>query len=111
MSTSNQIAVDREKGNFHFETDYAYDAGVGLSEDVVKYVSGVKDEESWLLDFRLKALAAFEGKPLPTVRFPRGGTSPTQCFRGPATHPGARWAPPPRSIISPMRKSAHGQEH
>lgn len=66
MSTSNQIAVDREKGNFHFETDYAYDAGVGLSEDVVKYVSGVKDEESWLLDFRLKALAAFEGKPLPT---------------------------------------------
>lgn len=66
MSTSNQIDVDREKGNFHFETDYAYDAGVGLSEDVVKYVSGVKDEESWLLDFRLKALAAFEGKPLPT---------------------------------------------
>ena len=66
MSTSNQIAVDREKGNFHFETDYAYDAGVGLSEDVVKYVSGVKDEEPWLLDFRLKALAAFEGKPLPT---------------------------------------------
>ena len=66
MSTSNQIDVDREKGNFHFETDYAYDAGVGLSEEVVKYISGVKEEEPWLLDFRLKALGAFEGKPLPT---------------------------------------------
>ena len=66
MSTSNQIDVDREKGNFHFDTDYAYDAGVGLSEEVVKYVSGVKEEEPWLLDFRLKALGAFEGKPLPT---------------------------------------------
>tara|TARA_B100000945_G_scaffold315660_1_gene315190 strand:- start:15 stop:1421 length:1407 start_codon:yes stop_codon:yes gene_type:complete len=66
MSTSNQIDIDREKGNFHFDTDYAYDAGVGLSEEVVKYVSGVKEEEPWLLDFRLKALGAFEGKPLPT---------------------------------------------
>mgnify|MGYP001435887930 FL=1 len=66
MSTSNQIDVDREKGNFHFDTDYAYDAGVGLSEEVVKYISGVKEEEPWLLDFRLKALGAFEGKPLPT---------------------------------------------
>ena len=45
MSTSNQIDVDREKGNFHFETDYAYDAGVGLSEEVVKYISGVKEED------------------------------------------------------------------
>ena len=66
MSTSNQIDVDREKGNFHFDTDYAYDAWVGLSEEVVKYISGVKEEEPWLLDFRLKALGAFEGKPLPT---------------------------------------------
>ena len=66
MSTSNQIDIDREKGNFHFDTDYAYDAGVGLSEEVVKYISGVKEEEPWLLDFRLKALGAFEGKPLPT---------------------------------------------
>ncbi|HAE12411.1 MAG TPA: Fe-S cluster assembly protein SufB [Opitutae bacterium] len=66
MSTSNQIDVDREKGNFHFDTDYAYDAGVGLSEEAVKYISGVKEEEPWLLDFRLKALGAFEGKPLPT---------------------------------------------
>jgi Fe-S cluster assembly protein SufB len=66
MTTKNKIDIDREKGNFHFDTSYAFDAGVGLSEKVVRYISEVKEEEPWLLDFRLKALTAFEGKPMPT---------------------------------------------
>ncbi len=66
MIQTKQIDVDREKGNFHYETSYAYDAGVGLSEEVVNYVSGVKEEDEWIRDFRLKALGIFEKKPLPT---------------------------------------------
>ena len=66
MTTESKIDIDREKGNFHFDTSYAFDAGVGLSENVVRYISEVKEEEKWVLDFRLKALTAFENKPMPT---------------------------------------------
>ena len=61
------IEVDREKGNFHYPTSkYAFDAGVGLSDDVIKYISDVKNEQDWILDFRLKAHSVFKKKPMPT---------------------------------------------
>ena len=66
MINPNPIEIDREKGNFHYNTDYEFDAGVGLSEDVVKYISDVKGEDEWLKDFRLKALNTFEKKRMPT---------------------------------------------
>ena len=66
MIQPKEIDVDTEKGNFHYETDYEFDAGIGLSEDVVRYVSEVKDEDEWIRDFRLKGLETFEKKPLPT---------------------------------------------
>ena len=45
MTSESKIDIDREKGNFHFDTSYAFDAGVGLSENVVRYISEVKEEE------------------------------------------------------------------
>lgn len=66
MINPNPIEVDREKGNFHYNTEYEFDAGVGLSEDVVKYISDVKGEDNWIKDFRLKALKSFEKKRMPT---------------------------------------------
>ena len=66
MISTNEINVDRDKGDFHYETNYAFDAGIGLNEEVVKYISEVKNEEEWILDFRLKALSTFLRKPLPT---------------------------------------------
>ena len=51
-----QLEVDRDKGDFHYETDYEYDAGIGLNEDVVRYISEVKEEEEWVREYRLKAL-------------------------------------------------------
>jgi Fe-S cluster assembly protein SufB len=66
MISPNDIQIDRNKGDFHYETDYEFDAGVGLSEDVVRYISNIKSEEKWLLDFRLRALSIFERKPMPT---------------------------------------------
>ena len=41
MTQSAQLEIDREKGNFRYDTDYEYDAGVGLNEDVVRYISEV----------------------------------------------------------------------
>ncbi len=61
-----ELNLDRSVGDFSFAEDYAYDAGVGLNEDVVKYISGVKREDPWILEFRLKALKAFESMKNPT---------------------------------------------
>ena len=67
MIKPSNIEIDREKGNFHYPTSsYAFDAGIGLSAEVVKYISEVKNEENWVLDHRLKALSIFEKKPMPT---------------------------------------------
>ena len=66
MIQPKQFDVDREKGNFHYDTAYEYDAGVGLSEKVVRYISEVKEEDEWIRDFRLKSLGIFEKKRLPT---------------------------------------------
>ena len=38
----------------------------GLSEDVVRDISGRKSEPEWMLDLRLKGLRLFDRKPLPT---------------------------------------------
>jgi Fe-S cluster assembly protein SufB len=37
----------------------------GLTEDVVRNISGLKNEPEWMLNMRLKALKLFERKPLP----------------------------------------------
>ena len=66
MIQATGIDVDRDKGDFHYETEYKYDAGTGLNEEVVRYVSGVKGEDGWIRDYRLKALDIFERKPMPT---------------------------------------------
>ena len=34
--------IDRDQGNFSYKEDYAYDAGVGLTEETVEYISKVK---------------------------------------------------------------------
>jgi len=38
----------------------------GLSADVVREISGIKDEPEWMTRFRLRALEIFERKPMPT---------------------------------------------
>ena len=66
MSTEAAIDIDREKGNFSYDTEYDYDAGIGLNEKVVNYIADVKEEDDWVRTFRLKALDVFNSKPLPT---------------------------------------------
>ncbi|MGJ3241380.1 MAG: Fe-S cluster assembly protein SufB [Opitutales bacterium] len=58
--------IDRDKGDFRYETDYEFDAGTGLNEETVEYISKVKGEDDWVRDFRLKALDVFNRKPMPT---------------------------------------------
>ncbi len=61
-----QFDIDRSKGDFHYETEYAYDAGSGLTEKTIDYIVDAKGEDEWIRDFRKKALRIFEDKPMPT---------------------------------------------
>jgi Fe-S cluster assembly protein SufB len=60
------VAIDRSIGDFHYDVKYGYDAGTGLNEGVVNYISDVKQDPDWVREFRLKALATFLSKPMPT---------------------------------------------
>ncbi|GAB3899170.1 Fe-S cluster assembly protein SufB [Microbispora bryophytorum] len=57
-------------GNYKFGWADADVAGAtarrGLSEEVVRNISGLKNEPEWMLDLRLKGLRLFGKKPLPT---------------------------------------------
>jgi Fe-S cluster assembly protein SufB len=58
--------IDQAVGDFQYNVDYEFDAGTGLSEETVRYISSVKKEAPWILEFRLKALKTFLDKPMPT---------------------------------------------
>ena len=60
------LNLDRSAGDFKYAEDYAYNAGVGLNEDVIRYISSVKGEDEWILNFRLEALKTFEKMENPT---------------------------------------------
>lgn len=45
---------------------FVFKSKKGLSEEVVRQISGKKDEPEWMLAFRLKALEHFKKRPMPT---------------------------------------------
>jgi Fe-S cluster assembly protein SufB len=60
------VGIDQSVGDFTYDVKYNYDAGTGLTENTVRYISTVKKEAPWILEFRLKALQTFLNKPMPT---------------------------------------------
>lgn len=66
IEEASAIDIDRETGNFSYDTDYEFDAGVGLNEGVINYIADVKGEDDWIREFRLKALDIFNRKEMPT---------------------------------------------
>ncbi|MBM3853046.1 MAG: Fe-S cluster assembly protein SufB [Verrucomicrobia bacterium] len=58
--------IDQTKGDFQYDVAYEFDAGTGLSERTVDYISSVKKEAPWIREFRQHALKVFRAKPLPT---------------------------------------------
>lgn len=68
MSDKNEVlkAQDEYKYGFHDQDVSIYNTGKGLNEATVRAISGIKQEPQWMLDFRLKSLAAFEKMPIQT---------------------------------------------
>jgi Fe-S cluster assembly protein SufB len=66
--TPNLPAADGYKFGFNDNDNatYTYRTEKGLSEDVVREISKVKNEPQWMTDFRLKSYHHFLEKPMPT---------------------------------------------
>ncbi|MES2705415.1 MAG: Fe-S cluster assembly protein SufB [Verrucomicrobiota bacterium] len=64
--TMRAVDIDRSAGDFSYPENHTYDAGVGLSEATIDYISNVKNDPDWVRDFRKRALRTFWDKPMPT---------------------------------------------
>ena len=50
------VNIDRSKGDFFYPEAHVRDAGAGLSERTVRYISDVKEDPDWVREFRLRGL-------------------------------------------------------
>ncbi|WP_027108534.1 Fe-S cluster assembly protein SufB [Lacticigenium naphthae] len=50
---------------FHDEVESVYTTGKGLNEDIIRDISGRKEEPQWMLDYRLKAYDHYLKRPMP----------------------------------------------
>lgn len=53
------------KYGFSMPESHVYKAKKGITEDVVRKISSLKKEPSWMTDFRVKAYKAFKARPMP----------------------------------------------
>ena len=53
------LDIDRNIGDFAYPETHTHDAGIGLSEKTIHYISDVKEDPDWVREFRLKALKTF----------------------------------------------------
>ena len=47
------------------EEGYVFKPKRGLNEEIIREISGIKQEPQWMLDFRLKSYQRFLAKPMP----------------------------------------------
>ena len=68
MSTEikDQLDIDRTVGDFSYDVDYSFDAGVGLTEATIDYICDVKKDPDWVRAFRKEGYRKFLEKPMPT---------------------------------------------
>ena len=53
------------KYGFRNEEHFVFKARKGLDRKIVEEISAMKNEPTWMRDFRLKSLEIFESKPMP----------------------------------------------
>ncbi len=70
MSEETKKEIEQIIGNYKYgfktETKSVHDTGKGLTEDIVREISDIKNEPQWMLDYRLKAYEQFKQKPNPS---------------------------------------------
>ncbi|MEJ2601605.1 MAG: hypothetical protein P8Z00_24995 [Anaerolineales bacterium] len=58
--------IGEYKYGFRDATKPVFKTQRGLNREVVEQISAMKGEPEWMLEFRLKALAHFQQRPMPT---------------------------------------------
>ena len=70
MATESDVKALEGIGEYRYgfsdPDTYVFKSRKGLDEDVVREISQMKGEPEWMLEFRLKALAHFQQRPMPT---------------------------------------------
>jgi Fe-S cluster assembly protein SufB len=57
--------IDRSKYDQAVMMENEYEAGLGVSEELVRFISKTKSEPQWMLDIRLEGLKLFKVTPIP----------------------------------------------
>ncbi|MBA3620828.1 MAG: Fe-S cluster assembly protein SufB [Euzebyales bacterium] len=65
-TTAEDLQLGRYKYGWHDESKPVFEPKRGLSEDVVREISALKDEPKWMLDTRLKAYQHYLRRPMPS---------------------------------------------
>lgn len=89
------------QANLSVPFHHAQNAGFGLSEETVRFISSLKNEPEWLLNFRLNALKIFQKKAMPSwapklveeINFDQ-----IQYYLSHSTLPERRWDDVPQAI-------------
>lgn len=60
-------APDMEEYQYGFRDEHKsiFQSGKGLTEEIVREISAIKNEPEWMLEFRLKSLEQFRKMPMP----------------------------------------------
>jgi len=67
MAATTDTLIEEYRHGFHdSEENYAFKSDKGLNREIVERISSMKNEPSWMRDFRLKAYDVFRAKPMPT---------------------------------------------
>src|SRR5215468_3946014 len=66
MSQAFELEQGTYTAGFHVPENYTFKSEKGLTKKIVEQISEMKGEPSWMRNFRLKSLALFEKRPMPT---------------------------------------------
>ncbi|MHC1741095.1 MAG: Fe-S cluster assembly protein SufB [Anaerolineaceae bacterium] len=92
--------LDEYQYGFKDPETYVYKSSKGLNEEIVRKISSMKGEPDWMLEFRLKALAHYQIRPLPTWGADISGLDLEDIFYyvRPMTESGKSWDDVPDTI-------------
>lgn len=62
----NELDRDYKYGFHDPEDQYVFKSEKGLTEEIVRKISSMKNEPEWMLEFRLRSLKLFNERPMPT---------------------------------------------
>jgi len=98
--------LDDYRWDFRDPSTHVFQTGKGLSEEVVRQISAQKKEPEWMLEFRLKALKHFEGRPMPEWGPDLSGLNLDEIYfyTKPAEAEGRSWDEVPETIKETFNK-------